>query len=197
MDHFYKKDTENKINSMTRTRRAGSMRSSNGGFSFIEMIIVVTIIAIAAGAAVVTLSSALRASTTRAAAELEAVISEARLETMSRPAGSVELKIYKSDDDGRFYADIVIKDDESERIIETKSIVSGAVTISAADLGSMAEASSVIDENNSAIIKFDKGSGRLKSFQTAAGSGYDSIMISGAKTSTVRIAKNTGRSYIE
>ena len=61
----------------------------------------------------------------------------------------------------------------------------------------MAEASSVIDENNSAIIKFDKGSGRLKSFQTAAGSGYDSIMISGAKTSTVRIAKNTGRSYIE
>lgn len=197
MGYFYKKDNKNKINAVTRARRADSPHSSNAGFSFIEMIVVVTIIAIAAGAAAVTLTSALRADTTRAATELEAVISEARLDSMSRPSGSVELKIYQNGNNERFYADIVIKSNGSEKVIETKSISSGAVNISAADSSSTSGASSAINESSSAYIIFDKSSGRLKSFKTDTGSGYDSIVISGAKTSTVRIAKNTGRSYIE
>ena len=59
---------------MTRARRAdrtenGAAVISNAGFSLIEIIVVVLIIAIAAGAAIMSLSAALRANTTRAATE--------------------------------------------------------------------------------------------------------------------------------
>lgn len=182
---------------MTRARRAhgtsgGAAASANAGFSFIEMIVVVLIIAIAASAAVMSLSAALRANTTRAATELAAVISEARLESMSRPAGAVELRIYQSDDDGKFYADIVLKNGNAEKVLESKSIASGAVTMNAS--GSI---KSTIRSGNTAVITFDKGTGKLSSFKVGTGSGYDSIVISGAKTSTVKIVKNTGRAYVE
>ena len=198
---------------MTRARRAGRIESgsaviSNAGFSLIEIIVVVLIIAIAAGAAVMSLSAALRANTTRAATELSSVISEARIEAMSRPEGSVELRVYQSGSDGRFYADIVMKktgkadaagtsSGGSEKIIESKSVASGAVSLSASDSSAAAGSSASIKENSSAVIKFDKSSGRLSSFKVGTGSRYDSVVISGAKTSTVRIAKMTGRSYVE
>ena len=154
------------------------------------------------------LSAALRANTTRAATELSSVISEARIEAMSRPAGSVELCVYQSSSDGRFYADIVMKktgkanaagtsSGGSEKIIESKSVASGAVSLSASDSSSAAGRSAAIKGNSSAVIKFDRSSGRLNSFEVGTGSGYDSVVISGAKTSTVRIAKMTGRSYVE
>ena len=198
---------------MTRARRAdrtenGSAVISNAGFSLIEIIVVVLIIAIAAGAAIMSLSAALRANTTRAATELSSVISEARIEAMSRPAGSVELRVYQSSSDGRFYADIVMKktgkanaagtsSGGSEKIIESKSVASGAVSLSASDSSSAAGRSAAINGNSSAVIKFDRSSGRLNSFEVGTGSGYDSVVISGAKTSTVRIVKMTGRSYVE
>ena len=198
---------------MRRARRAdrtenGSAVISNAGFSLIEIIVVVLIIAIAAGAAIMSLSAALRANTTRAATELSSVISEARIEAMSRPAGSVELRVYQSSSDGRFYADIVMKktgkanaagtsSGGSEKIIESKSVASGAVSLSASDSSSAAGRSAAINGNSSAVIKFDRSSGRLNSFEVGTGSGYDSVVISGAKTSTVRIAKMTGRSYVE
>ena len=198
---------------MTRARRAdriesGSAVISNAGFSLIEIIVVVLIIAIAAGAAIMSLSAALRANTTRAATELSSVISEARIEAMSRPGGSVELRVYQSGSDGRFYADIVMKktgkadaagtsSGGSEKIIESKSVASGAVSLSASDSSAAAGRSAEIKGSSSAVIKFDKSSGRLSSFKVGTGSGYDSVVISGAKTSTVRIAKMTGRSYVE
>ena len=213
MNFLHNKNIKNKIYSMTRARRAdrtesGSAVISNAGFSLIEIIVVVLVIAIAAGAAVMSLSAALRANTTRAATELSSVISEARIEAMSRPEGSVELRVYQSGSDGRFYADIVMKktgkadaagtsSGGSEKIIESKSVASGAVSLSASDSSAAAGRSAVIKGSSSAVIKFDKSSGRLSSFEVGTGSGYDSVVISGAKTSTVRIAKMTGRSYVE
>ena len=213
MNYLHDKNIKNKIYSMTRARRAAggtsaALRINDRGFSLIEMIVVVLIIAIAAGAAIMSLSAALRANTTRAATELSSVISEARLEAMSRPAGSVELRVYQSSSDGKFYADIVMKktgkanatgtaSGSSEKMIESKAVASGSVSLSASDSSAAAGRSSAIKENISAVIKFDKSSGRLSSFEVGTGSGYDSIVISGAKTSTVRIAKMTGRSYVE
>ena len=213
MNFLHNKNIKNKIYSMTRARRAdriesGSAVISNAGFSLIEIIVAVLVIAIAAGAAVMSLSAALRANTTRAATELSSVISEARIEAMSRPAGSVELRVYQSGSDGRFYADIVMKktgkadaagtsSGGSEKIIESKSVASGAVSLSASDSSAAAGRSAEIKGSSSAVIKFDKSSGRLSSFKVGTGSGYDSVVISGAKTSTVRIAKMTGRSYVE
>ena len=213
MNFLHNENIKNKIYSMTRARRAdrtesGSAVISNAGFSLIEIIVVVLIIAIAAGAAIMSLSAALRANTTRAATELSSVISEARIEAMSRPEGSVELRVYQSGSDGRFYADIVMKktgkadaagtsSGGSEKIIESKSVASGAVSLSASDSSAAAGRSAVIKGSSSAVIKFDKSSGRLSSFEVGTGSGYDSVVISGAKTSTVRIAKMTGRSYVE
>ena len=213
MNFLHNKNIKNKIYSMTRARRAdriesGSAVISNAGFSLIEIIVVVLIIAIAAGAAIMSLSAALRANTTRAATELSSVISEARIEAMSRPGGSVELRVYQSGSDGRFYADIVMKktgkadaagtsSGGSEKIIESKSVASGAVSLSASDSSAAAGRSAEIKGSSSAVIKFDKSSGRLSSFKVGTGSGYDSVVISGAKTSTVRIAKMTGRSYVE
>ena len=175
--------------------------NNNAGFSLIEIIVVVLLIAIAAGAAVMSLSAALRANTTRAATELSAVISEARRESMTRPEDSVELRIYKSDDDGKYYADIVMTKNSSgasassgEKLIESKAIASGAVSFSASGTG----ASSSIKDGDTAVIKFQKRSGKLSSFKVnGTGSGYSSIVISGAKTSTVKISKYTGRSYVE
>ena len=213
MNFLHNENIKNKIYSMTRARRAdriesGSAVISNAGFSLIEIIVVVLIIAIAAGAAVMSLSAALRVNTTRAATELSSVISEARIEAMSRPAGSVELRVYQSGSDGRFYADIVMKKTGKadaagtssggpEKIIESKSVASGAVSLSASDSSAAAGRSAEIKGSSSAVIKFDKSSGRLSSFKVGTGSGYDSVVISGAKTSTVRIAKMTGRSYVE
>ena len=213
MNFLHNKNIKNKIYSMTRARRAdrtenGAAVISNAGFSLIEIIVVVLIIAIAAGAAIMSLSAALRANTTRAATELSSVISEARIEAMSRPVGSVELRVYQSSSDGRFYADIVMKktgkanaagtsSSGPEKIIESKSVASGAVSLSASDSSAAAGRSAEIKGSSSAVIKFDKSSGRLSSFKVGTGSGYDSVVISGAKTSTVRIAKMTSRSYVE
>ena len=213
MNFLHNENIKNKIYSMTRARRAdriesGSAVISNAGFSLIEIIVVVLVISIAAGAAIMSLSAALRANTTRAATELSSVISEARIEAMSRPVGSVELRVYQSSSDGRFYADIVMKktgkanaagtsSSGPEKIIESKSVASGAVSLSASDSSAAAGRSAEIKGSSSAVIKFDKSSGRLSSFKVGTGSGYDSVVISGAKTSTVRIAKMTGRSYVE
>lgn len=214
MNFLHNKNIKNRIYSMTRARRAdgdmtvADLRRNDRGFSLIEMIVVVLIIAIAAGAAIMSLSVALRANTTRAATELSSVISEARLEAMSRPSGSVELRVYQSSSDGKFYVDIVMEkagkanttgtsSGGSEKLIESKAVASGSVSLSAYDSSAANGRSAEIKGNSSAVIKFDKSSGRLSSFEVGTGSGYDSIVISGAKTSTVRIAKMTGRSYVE
>ena len=181
--------------------------NKNAGSSLIEIIVVVLIIAIAAGAAVMSLSAALRANTTRAATELAGIMSEARRESMTRPADSVELRVYRSDSDGKYYADIVMTENGSgaaasaaEKLIESKAIASGAVSLTASASGESAGASASITGENSgfAVIRFDKRSGKLSSFKVnGTENGYTSIVISGAKTSTVRISQHTGRSYVE
>lgn len=209
-------EIKNRICGASRGRAAGHSseafekngRGSDAGFSLIEVIVVVLILAIAAGAAAMSLSAALRANTTRAATELSAVMSEARLESMSRPADSVELRVYKNAGDGKYYADVVmIKGGKmnatgavtggTEKTIESKVIASGAVTMTAVNSSSSAVGQFQITDARTAVIKFEKSSGKLRSFTAGTGSGFDSVVISGAKTSTVKIASMTGRPYVE
>ncbi len=184
-------------------------RYNDAGFSLIEMIVAVLIIAIAAGAATMSIGAALRANTTRAATELAAVMSEARIQAISRPAGSVELHVYKDNDDGKFYADMILKktDDAAassanDQVLESKVIASGAVNMKARKSDDQSGSGIDMTDERKAVITFDKSSGRLHSFEvktgeTVTGSGYDRIEISGAKTSVVKIAQMTGRAYVE
>lgn len=172
---------------------------NNRGFTFIELIALVVIFAVVATLAVMSLQAVIRANTTRAAAELSAVLAEARLDAMSRPAGAVELRLYKDGTEGMYCADIVIKEssssDTKKRITDSKHIASGSLTLAA--LSGSDNSRAVIDDASEAVIKFSKSDGSLQSFTVGGRGSYDSIEISASDTSVVRIVKKTGRSYVE
>ena len=170
------------------------LKNNNKGFSLVELIVMVLILAIVAATAVMSLSAMLRASTTRAAKELSSVLDKARIMSMTQVDGSLALHLYV-DDSGQYCADIRpysadsgVSGDEADPVVLSK----GSVSMTAWPEG--AAAGQAVDETGVDIV-FSKSSGACA--ENRAGYRYEKIVISGAKTATVYLVKNTGRNYIE
>ena len=170
-------------------------KKNNGGFSLVELIVIVLILGIVAATAIMSLSAMMRANTTKAAKELSAVLDKTRTMTMSQVDGSVALHLYR-DGKGQYCADIRPYSTTSGAVSEESDPVvlsKGSLGFTARQSGSAAAAAAV-DEAGIDIV-FSKKTG--KCIKNSTGDKYDAVVISAAKTSTVYIVNNTGRNYIE
>lgn len=170
-------------------------KKNNSGFSLLELVVIVLIVAIVATLAIMSLSAMMRANTTKAAKELSAMLEKTRMMTMSQVNNSVALHLYR-DGKGQYCADIRpysttsgTASEESDPVVLSK----GSLGFSARE-ASPAAAAAAVDATGIDIV-FSKRTGTCVA--NSSGKTYDAVVISGAKTSTVYIVSNTGRSYVE
>ncbi len=173
---------------------------NNKGFSLVELVVVVLILAVLSTGIVVGVSYYKTADTTACSKKLVSALEKARLETMSRTEGSVVLKLYF---DGAVYrADIYTVNGESsepvEEIIDSFELADDSMTLKAAkytDDGITETGLSSIDNATGISIRFDKSSGIYKPDND--GRYFSRIAIQGNGTESVILVKDTGRSYVE
>lgn len=165
------------------------LNSDNGGFTLLELLVVILIMAVVAGALVVTVSGVFRSSQARAAKVMEEGISHGRIASMSMVEGTLAVKISKKG--SGYYIETVTGDGSGdyEENGDEKELCSNLLTISTVNGSDVSE----IEEGSPLYLTFDKGSGAFK------GSGTPDrirIMKNDSYTDVV-LVKDTGRTYRE
>ena len=176
-------------------------QGDNRGLSLIELVVVVMILGIVAATAIMSLTSMMRANTTRAAKILSGMLDKARIEAMVRTEDSTFLRLYM--EDGMYYADIFQTDASgvSHSSGDPELLGSGSLTFCAENGSESFTVTGSSDEGTGSYVDFvfKKSNGVLDMGKTSASdgtTGYTAVRISGAKTEVVSIVKNTGRNYV-
>ena len=136
--------------------------NKNAGFSLVELIVVVTIIAIMVGGSFAGFSMLARGDSKKAVKNISSQITELRTNTLSA-AGTWFAEIYKKDNSYRIdikktttLADGITK---SEELVSSTAIGS-RITISYVD--SEIVSPTTLDDSNKLVITFQQGSGKVK-----------------------------------
>ena len=160
---------------------------NNRGFSLIEMVAVIAIMAVALGVIGMSVTYIAKTRSRACAEELNAAIEFTRLNCLSK-AGNVELRVYTKDDG--IYMSKVWEGTE-EKIGSNRISVSYAYSDGAGD----AVSKTLGDASDPLVISFEKGSGGIK--VPALGSGNLVITVVGNKTFTITCYKLTGKTVIK
>lgn len=162
-------------------------KMNNGGFTLVEMIVVVLIIGIIATTAVMSFSAVNRAKANGCADRLAKLLDQTRGEAMSRVEGAVSLVISKRD--SAYYGTLYINGTTEKNETE---LGDGSLSIEFYDGGTLVCA---VDETHSFTICFQKGSGAFL-FRSPAyenNLSFSRIVITGSNTRTIEIYEETGR----
>lgn len=172
------------------------------GFSLVELIVTVLVLAILTTAAVVSFTYYKSADTDSCVKKLEVALEKTRLETMSRTAGSVSMKLYFDMDKSEYCADIIyLKTDgglTTEEIIDSYELGDEMLTVRVAKYASDGITETglrSISETGEARIRFEKQSGIYQ--PDSDGLYFSRITVQGTKTESIILVKDTGRSYVE
>lgn len=168
--------------------KRSQLNNADGGFTLLELLVVILVMAVVAGAMVIGVSGIMRSSEVRAAKVLTEGISDGRTAAMSRVEGTVAVKISK--DSGGYYVETVIGDGSGdyEENGDARELCNSNLSVSAVTGSTSAE----IGEESPLYLTFDKGSGAFK------GSVPDCIRITRNDSFTdVVLVKDTGRAYRE
>lgn len=179
-----------RINGDRAMKRTGlKLNSENGGFTLLELLVVILIMAVVAGTLVVTVSGLFRSSEVRAANVLTEGISDGRVAAMSRVDGTVAVKISK--ESSGYYIETVIGDGSGgyEDAGDSKELCNNMLSICTVRGSTVTE----ISEGSPVYLTFDKASGAFKDSSTP-----DRIRIKRNDSYTdVVLVKDTGRAYRE
>ncbi len=162
---------------------------SNKGFSLVELIVVIAIIAVLAGATTIAISSIFGTHAKECARNIESQLNNVRVKTMGKY--SVTLEIYKGSD-GAYYSKTIINNDTSNA--EEKKIGRSKVKLEY----SLAEDYSgrkTLEAGDKIVFEFDRSSGALKE---VSGKCCSRIWVSHGNTEKViTIYKETGKVVYE
>ncbi len=165
------------------------LNKADGGFTLLELLVVILVMAVVTGAMVVGVSGVLRSNEVRAAKVLTEGISDGRTAAMSRVDGTVAVKISK--EGGGYYIETVTGDGSGsyEENGDARELCSTSLRVCSVRGGTETE----IDEGSPLYLSFDKGSGAFKGDSVP-----DRIRIMRNDSSAdVVLVKDTGRAYRE
>lgn len=167
--------------------------SDNRGFSLVELIVVVLIMAIISGGVITSVVVIHNADVNSAADKTVAVLNSARSYTISKADGSIWFELCKISGEG--YYGIVYQGDKidpshAEKLTSEK--IGGetlAITVKKTNSDNTIQ-SITVTEDNPVEFNFVKASGSLKE-------DYCDILISGSKDKNIVVIKETGRFFVE
>lgn len=158
---------------------------NNRGFSFVEIIVVIAILAVISTGVIFAINNVGRAKSTECAKKIDAELKSVRLDNMSKDS-SYYLVIYKDGGAGDYY--MKVSTDPTGDLAADKGNKIGSSDISI----SYTTASSTVDINgvNKLVISYDKGTGKFK----FPGDDISSVSISGSgKQYKITFSKETGK----
>ena len=173
------------------------MRVNNKGFSLIEVIVAIAIMSIVAGIGSLSFSAARRQDVTRAAKSVDSLLSQVRMDNMSK-ANVEYMYIYINTDKDAYCYKLSNSKVNSVAAIqslpdEEVEICSDSIVISAGTETSTA----TITDNGYVAISFEKSTGAFKCYDSLSGSSETTIeqmlFKRGRKTSKIVMASETGK----
>lgn len=161
------------------------MYKNQGGFSLVEIIIVIALLAVLAGSSVAMIGHIRYANTKKVVEEVDKTLSRLRLDTMSQKGERQFLYIYRLDNNGSagYYFKLVDEDTKPNLDGNGTRLCGTNVTFSADG--------NTISGDKIICIVFKKN-GQLDS-----GTNADKIVISGTGTYTITLDKETGKHLLE
>lgn len=166
------------------------MNSDNRGFSLVELIVVILIMAIMAGGAVMSAVVIHDADVSAAADELVAMLTSTRKTSIAREDGTVRLVLTMEDD--KYYACMYYDDDNDsstdEVVLDKQKLGGKSIKITVS--GIVGAADKVVTASNPVEFHFKKANGSLNE-------AYTKIKIEGSKTEEITVIKETGRCIME
>lgn len=168
------------------------------GFTLIELIVVMAILAVCTGIIAASVSTVSSSSAQKCANELNSAISRCRVNAMSR-SGTVYLKVYR-DSDGN------VAEDYTESTAGGTSVSSDTIGSSGCGVTFTTDAEHSLDTSGTALyLSFDRGTGALRTLQQDGAGGVrdadsqcTSISVSGGgRTFTIRFFPATGAHTLE
>ncbi len=163
----------------------GRQKLNQAGMSLIELIVVILIIGILSAGTGVGINYVNRMNSTSAGEKLVSLMERTRVYTLSA-SGSVKLVLTK--EGNHYYGTLLNGATEVDKV----SLGNGSLTITAVDGATSVVIGAGGSPGASAEIAYKKANG---AFEDSCG--YDSIVINGTKTRTVRLVNATGRTYLE
>ena len=166
------------------------MWKNQRGFSLVEFIIVIAIVAVLAGSSVAMVGHIRYANTKKVAEEVDQALSRLRLETMSRNGQRQFLYIYRMDNNGSagYYVRLL-----GEDIANPTSELNGNGTrLCGTNVTFSADGNTIPDDVPYICIAFKKN-GQLDDTKTST---YN-IVIRGNGTYTITLDEETGRHFME
>ena len=169
-------------------------RNKNAGYTLVELIVVIMIIAILASGTVVGFSAYYNSQVDSAAQKLVLALTKTRQESINRNEGSVRMELYQ-DSDGDHYAKIVFNNGSSDRILEEYKICGSLIKLSVINLAdeityisNTASIDPAVHTEQQIDFYFKKSTGGLIE-------DYKDIILEGSETIDIIIIRETGRSF--
>lgn len=168
----------------------------NQGYSLVELIVVITMVAIFSISAVYGIGMIGGWEMKKCVKQLDGAISETKMNAMSK--GACELTITR-DSDGNYDMQMVVGIGEKKHTLQKQRIADKRISIYY--VAEDAATEYLITESNPLTISFDAGSGAykpIKSTEVSGTYGKKLIVKMGTKhVTTIRLIKDTGRHKIE
>ena len=176
----------------------GDKSNKNAGFSLVELIVAVLIMAILAGGAIMAFTRVYNARTERAAGTCASIMKRARQKALSMDSETIDVYAEFTLDSGTYWGKIYCGSDE----VASEKIGNDSLQLNFTNhLG--ASSGQIVSDSKKVCVFFKKSTGGIDKVEVISGSshtidvGVDQLVISGSgDTMTVIIGKVTGRCYI-
>lgn len=156
--------------------RKEKRKLNQAGMSLVELIVVILIMGILSVGSAIGISYVTKMNSASAAEKIQSMLERTRLTTLSSES---DVKMLLGKDSEGFYCKLMDGTNEVEKV----KLGGDALTITAGG--------ATVDSSSDIVFQYNKSNGAFQ-----AGS-YDSIVITGSETKTVRLVTATGRTYIE
>ncbi|GEM_PF-5415124 len=171
---------------------------NNGGYTLVELIVVILIMAILATGSIIGFSVIRDSDVESSAKKLMLMLNRAEQEAVIREDGSISMRLYQETDD-HYYATIRYYDGTEYTVIYRQEIAGSLLKVSVKEDNGTISSTSYINRTASTdpavitasekLFYFKKSTGGLQEY-------YTDIYIEGSKTVDIVVIRETGRSFI-
>lgn len=168
------------------------MRKNNKGFSYVELIIVLAIIAVLIGMVSITIGLVSRTNVAKAADKLENTLNQARTTSMARGSSRGTITIRCGNDGWYYYS---VGGGEDVKLVSTQAKIS--LSYSENSGGVVTTSTNTLTSGSAVTISFEQSTG---AFRTIPGTSYywENITIqNGDKIAEITLYPHTGKCEIQ